>query len=487
MRLIKLLVFFGFVLLSPLSNGRDLSKTPFSIAISEGDAQKVLSVFASKSGLKLRTRGIGGKLSYRAEKVSLDEALTDLCRKQGWVYAVTNDELIISNAPKMLGERRLPASELPKPPPLPPGVRVIMLKHMTAAEMVSRIKDLFGKADGVIAVEGNNSIILSRKANYANVQEAVDKLDILPKQILIEAQVVETSSNFSQSLGIDYTSLNKDNGGVDLVLKGGSIASPNLRIGSKIGRFTQAGLDITLKAAEARGDAKVISRPKIVTPDRMPATINSGITYSIKTVGANSPSTGSGGSSGSGGGSGAGGALVPTGITSVNAGLTLNVTPTIVEDGLIKMYVSITNSEADLGLMVDGIPGIVNNTATTTLMVAEGETATIGGLIKHSTSQSMSGPPLLSRIPLLGWLFKSVGNNEINKELVLFITPRILADYVQQRHPAATTSEVEDALAAAAPARKTELDAQADAVAGAVSGAWEKVTTGSKGAKETED
>jgi type IV pilus assembly protein PilQ len=108
------------------------------------------------------------------------------------------------------------------------------------------------------------------------------------------------------------------------------------------------------------------------------------------------------------------------------------VTPEIVGNELIRLQIDISSSEADLGNSVDGIPGVVRSAAKTSLIVKEGVTATIGGLVKYSQSNADTGVPFLRNIPLLGWVFKSASTQKNNSELLIFITPRIMERADQQ-------------------------------------------------------
>jgi type II secretory pathway component GspD/PulD (secretin) len=112
-------------------------------------------------------------------------------------------------------------------------------------------------------------------------------------------------------------------------------------------------------------------------------------------------------------------------VTPINAGLTLNVLPLLVGDEEIRMTVDINNSTSDMGNSVDGIPGIMQNSANTAVIVRNKQTAVIAGLIKQAKSKTSSGVPFLQDIPLIGSFFKSRSVTDNNNELVIFLTPSI--------------------------------------------------------------
>jgi type II secretory pathway component HofQ len=117
--------------------------------------------------------------------------------------------------------------------------------------------------------------------------------------------------------------------------------------------------------------------------------------------------------------------VITGGVTSLQAGLTLNILPVLVGDEEIKLSVDINNSTSDVGSSVDGIPGILKNSANTTVIVKDKQTAVIAGLIKQNKAKTSGGVPFLQDIPLLGLLFKSHEAIDQNNELVIFLTPTI--------------------------------------------------------------
>jgi type II secretory pathway component HofQ len=112
-------------------------------------------------------------------------------------------------------------------------------------------------------------------------------------------------------------------------------------------------------------------------------------------------------------------------VTSLQAGLNLDILPILVGDDEIKLNVDINNSTSDVGSSVDGIPGILKNSANTTVIVRDKQTAVIAGLIKQNKAKTSGGVPFLQDIPLLGLLFKSHEVLNQNNELVIFLTPTI--------------------------------------------------------------
>ncbi len=173
-------------------------------------------------------------------------------------------------------------------------------------------------------------------------------------------------------------------------------------------------LDIELTAAESKGELKIISRPRISTINNKPATIHSGLTFRVKlsqaivTGGATTTTSSLGG------------------LEEVKTGIDLTVTPQISGDGYILLNITTNKSDPDYTHTVDGIPGVSEKSASTNVLIKDGDTVVIGGLYKSSTSDQDNSVPFLSTIPLIGSLFDSTAKNVDKEELLVFITPQII-------------------------------------------------------------
>ena len=161
-------------------------------------------------------------------------------------------------------------------------------------------------------------------------------------------------------------------------------------------------LNATLNALESNGDGKIISSPKIVTLDNKKATIKQGIEYPYL------ERDDTGGSS----------------VSFKNIDLLLEVTPHVTPDNRVSVEISITKNDIDT--ITNGVPSLSTNEAQTELLVNDGDTIVIGGIMKTRKTSSVSGFPWLSKIPLLGWIFKTEKEERENNELLIFITPKIV-------------------------------------------------------------
>ena len=297
---------------------------------------------------------------------------------------------------------------------------------------------LLSSRGSVLTDERTNTLIIKdTQEAINNVKRLIAVIDKPIQQVLIEARIVEASDSFTHSVGIRWggnyngTSGNNFPGSTAIgavgttaansdAIIGGGIASATGRgmlidlpaavgpgqggaIGLSLGSFSNAiNLDLELSAAQADGNAKIISNPRIVTSNLKVATVTQGAQVPIVTPGtANSPAT----------------------TQHVTAALTMNVTPQITADDGVILDIRVTK---DSPTVFNGATGIDSKAVTTNVYVKNGETIVIGGVYTRDKAENLSGVPLLSEIPFLGWLFKNKSTRDNKTELLIFITPKVI-------------------------------------------------------------
>jgi type IV pilus assembly protein PilQ len=166
-------------------------------------------------------------------------------------------------------------------------------------------------------------------------------------------------------------------------------------------------INAILQAMESEGTLKIVSSPKLVTQNNKKATILSGekIPYPTQQGGAQ------------------GGAIT---VAFIDANLQLDVTPQITSEGTIIMDLKVEKAQADFTRSVNGTPTILRKSVETQVLVRDGGTAVLGGVYVTTSNNGTTGVPFLSKIPLIGFLFRNNTKEEQNAELLIFITPRIL-------------------------------------------------------------
>ena len=280
------------------------------------------------------------------------------------------------------------------------------------ADILPQLKNVVSERGKLSVHSATNQIIIRDTA--ARVEEAqalVKELDKVTRQVLIEARVVEATSSFSRTLGAKFEVgpgtgqtwvSDKLGGNWDLNLASNYVNSSTVAF--NFGRIVGSPLSINaeLEASETVGDTKTISAPKILTMDNKAATIKTGTSYPINSLDANGNST--------------------TEFKEIV--LQLTVTPHVTLDDRVSMKIEI--SKNDVGAQIGNDVSFTVNEANTELLLNDGDTVVIGGISKSNDVNSDSGVPGLSKIPVLGWLFKSATTTKTKNELLIFITPRIL-------------------------------------------------------------
>ncbi len=363
--------------------------------------------------------GISGNVTVSFRNISVREAITSIVKANNMEFTVEGEIIRIGSreAFQQSGEDLM--------------TETFRLRYAVAKDMQDKVQKILSARGSLTADERTNSLIVRElPSNLGNVKRLIEDVDVRDAQVLIEAKIVEASRNFSRSLGIQWginMSGNKVNVlGVNSVGSGDSgsplnvnlpATTPTSGLGLLIG--TLAGgtnIDVQLTAAEQRGDIYVISDPSIVTSNGRAAHIRSGETLLIKTVGdVNIGTTGSLPTNGGG-----------TGLQEIKTGVELNVTPNISIDDYVKLNIEAITSKPDFTRAIDGVPVVVDNTARTNVLVRDGETTVIAGLARFSDTLTKKRVPGLSRIPLLGNLFKSKERKKENAELMVFIKPTIV-------------------------------------------------------------
>lgn len=279
----------------------------------------------------------------------------------------------------------------------------------------------------VIADKDTNSLlILATPADYDVIESAIRKLDVIPRQVLVEVTLAEVLLDDRYSFGIGWFFTGKDGvagrlaGGLLPTTPGGSAAvGDDPGVLSIIQRAASGDVRAALTALGSYGKAQVLASPHVMVLDNQKAQIKVGDRISVQTQSQTGVSTGSG---------------VLNSFQYLETGILLAVTPRINSGGLVTLEVnqevSVPASDATAA---NPNPTVNSRSAQTTVVVASGESVVLGGLIREDNGRTSSGIPLLSKIPILGAAFGTQGFRTTRTELVLVITPRIVSDTTQAR------------------------------------------------------
>lgn len=294
------------------------------------------------------------------------------------------------------------------------ATKTYTLKHSKAADMKVQLTPLLSPRGSAMVDERTNSLsIRDALTNLENVAHMIERIDRADRQVLIEARIVEATTDFARNLGIEW-GLSYSGPGISV-----NRARPEGPDGGALGLkpIPSLSLDIALSAGETDGKANIISRPSIVTMNNQPATIRSGIKFFVKTPGSVNIGTPESPTQ----------ASTSNNLREIASGIALVVTPQITADDKITLVVNVSESQPDIAKGIEGVPAIIDNSATTTVSLKDGETTVIGGLFHAQDSSRGEGMPFFRSIPIIGpLLFGTQGQVKIKRELLIFIKPSIV-------------------------------------------------------------
>lgn len=306
---------------------------------------------------------------------------------------------------------------------------------------------------GSIEVDGrsNTLIITDVRENIGAIRQLVAILDQPEPQVEIETRIVVATRNFSRDLGVQISAgvLNPSRGGlangstlpssppvsgnVPQGVPGGLVGTPQpinalaataaaTVIGLTTGIFGTAQISALITAAETKGTAKTVATPRVTALNNRPAQIESGSQIPVQTTQAAS-----------------GTAIVTT--TFVSVPLRLSITPQITDVGTVILRVTIENNTINTGIAVGGVPGIDTQRMQSEVLVPDGGTTVMGGVLADTEGETRQRTPGLASIPVFGNLFKRKLTTRTNSEILFFITPRIYRpDYQGRPLPGAAST-----------------------------------------------
>jgi type IV pilus assembly protein PilQ len=415
-----------------------------SLDLQDADLVNVLRLFGELANLNMiLSPDVKGKVTVRLVNIPWDQAMEIILRMNGLGYGIEDNILRIASMSALAKEAddeirtkeaRKKAEDL--------ITRIIPINYSKAGEIESTIKkSLSARGETVVDARTNTLIVKDIPRNVDEVLLLIKQLDKPTPQIMIEARIVEASLNFNRSLGVQWggnftaSAATGNPTGLQFPNSIGVTGGPTMGVvpsgqgnffvnmpapagagtgggalGFSFGSLSKAlNLDLILSALESTGEGKVISTPRVSALDNKEAKIEQGVSIPFAT-------------------SQAGGA---TNVQFVDAKLSLTVTPHATPDNKIFMKILATKNAPDTSLLgAGGQPSIRKNEAQTEILLADGETAVIGGILILDRGQTVTKVPFFADIPLIGWLFKSKTVREEKRELLIFITPRVVRQEV---------------------------------------------------------
>jgi type IV pilus assembly protein PilQ len=412
-----------------------------SLDFKDADIKNILRLIAEVSDLNIIVAdGVTGKITMRLVDVPWDQALDLILQSKGLGMVRAGNVLRVAPREALKKEVQTELEAKRAKERLEDLVmELISINYASGKEILPQVKSVLSDRGEVKIDERTNTLIVKDIAKkIADVRNLIKSLDTKTPQVLIEARIVEASLAFQRDLGISWgflASTGKGNKTVDIgggtgsttslsgtstntnklvnlpaVLPTGGAGAVSIleflfNSGDKYG-LTQ--LDIAISAYENKGDAHIISSPKIATLDNKEASIEQGLRIPYpKYTTEGTIST-----------------------DFIDANIKLTVTPHVTNDGNIKMIIKVKKDAPDFTKSVLNVPSIDKKEAITEVLVKDNGVVAIAGIYTIDKDEGATGVPLFNKIPLLGWLFKKETKSDTRKDLLIFISPKIMKDEV---------------------------------------------------------
>jgi type IV pilus assembly protein PilQ len=413
---------------------RVYSGRKLSLDFKDADVKNILRLIAEVSNLNIIVADeVGGKITMRLVDVPWDQALDTILQSKRLDKRQVGNVVRIAPVDSLRKEDQAHLEELKSREKLEPMVNeLIPVNYAMAKEIMPQLKSILSERGDVKVDDRTNTLIVKDIAkNIPVAKNLVKVLDTKTPLVLIEARIIEASLSFQRELGVQWGMLigngqTKVGGGtvgtalgtvvnrvVDLPatprtgLGGGGLGAAGI-LSAVFSRGTINELDVTVSAHENQGNAKVISSPKIATLDNKEASVEQGLRIPYLKLTTEGTVT----------------------TDFIDANLKLTVTPHVTNDGTIKLILKVKKDAPDQSITVQGVPSIDKKEAISEVLVRDGGVVAIAGIYSIQKNDGMEGVPLFSKIPLLGWLFKRENKEDLRKDLLIFVSPKLMKDEI---------------------------------------------------------
>lgn len=410
------------------------------------EVRAVLQLIADFTGLNLvASDTVTGNVTLRLKNVPWDQALDIILKSKGLGMRQVGNVIMVAPQEEIAARERLELEAQKQISELAPlRTEFVQINYAKAADIANLIKadqnNLLSERGNVSIDERTNTLLVQETADkLAEIRKLVANLDIPVRQVLIESRIVVANEDFSRDLGVRFgysknttrdgtaandrlfgtvggkiagdtdfggtTSFNTD--GRENFIVNLPVASPAASLGLAVGKIGSHLLQLELSALQAEGRGEVISSPRVITANQKEAIIESGTDIPFQEA------TSSG----------------ATSVSFKKAVLALRVTPQITPDDRIIM--DLTVSQDAVGQVFAGVPSIDTRQVTTQVLVDNGETVVLGGIYEQSNRRDSTRVPFFGDLPYLGVLFKNTSVEQSKRELLIFVTPKILKEGLQ--------------------------------------------------------
>jgi type IV pilus assembly protein PilQ len=430
-----------------------------SLNFQEIEVRAVLQLLADFTDLNMVTSDtVSGSITLRLQNVPWDQALDIILKTKGLGMRKTGNVIMVAPTEEIAAREKLELESQQQIEELAPlRSEYIQINYAKAEEIAELLKSednqLMTPDRGNVTVDARTNMLLVRDtvAKLEDIRRLVKRLDIPVRQVLIESRVVSADDTFTKDIGVrfGFNRSNQSNATDTQYLVAGGIAGhldgtaaldtgsfmgvgasivtgdstaenlmvnlpasePTSAVNLLIGKVGSYLLQLELSAMQQEGRGEVISSPRVITADRQKAIIKQGDEIPYQEASS----------------SGA------TAVSFKEAVLKLEVTPQITPDDRIIMDLVINNDEADFDRAVQGVPPLVTREISTSVLVDNGETVVLGGVFSRERTKNTERVPFFGDLPYVGFLFKQTAETDDNRELLIFVTPKILKETLGAR------------------------------------------------------
>ncbi len=401
--------------------------------------RSALQILADAQGFNLVAGdAVAGNTTLQLESVAWEQALELVLRAGNLAYRMEGNVMFVTTAEEMALQRQQELEASRQALELAPLVTELL--QVNYADAAALLELMLGAGEGAAVAEGSRGLLSPRgsasvdvrtntiivqdlEENLAAMRELLASLDVPVRQVLIEARIVNVSTDYSRDFGVRWAAGGTLDvgGGIRYGISQGiapgrqqDALAIDLGMAARASSFSigySGGseiIELELAALESSGYGEIIARPKVTTQDKVTAEIRSGVRIPYQSQ--------------------AGGAAGGSVTQFEDAVLLLRVTPRITPNGQINMELEVRQDA--VSPTASGVPSINTNEVITSALVDDGETIVLGGVFREEAATTESKTPILGDIPGIDWLFKRSITDTLRTELLIFITPGVIPNGV---------------------------------------------------------
>jgi len=389
-----------------------------SLDFQNAEIHNIIRIIGEVSGKNIVVSdAVTGRVTLKLRDVPWDQALDIVLAARNLGVEESGNVLTVYDLPTLnnirAGREKLAAERLANELQAPLSKKVFTPKYAPIGQVAAELNKLKTIRGKIVSI-GNDIYVEDEAGSIATMSQIFMRIDRVARQILIEARIIEATATFVNTLGVSWGANYKGGGGMSQQSTNAGNASGALDFKNKVGtlgfgflnKASSLYLDATITASETSSDARTISAPRIMAANDQDVSIKQGKQIPYKS-----------GSS----------ANTAANVQFKEVVMELEVTPHIEENGqIVTLDIKLTNDTPDSSGGSEEEPAINTREAETKLMVKDGETVVIGGIIVDNQRTAVDRVPGFHRIPILGWLFQQRSFDTDKSEMLIFITANII-------------------------------------------------------------